>query len=180
MARKFALVKDPKTEEECRVIQAELLEPLPEQLPEKRPPYEIDSPQKAEFVVSLFRAVEDRQRCLDEQYEAMQRELADRQRYLEWRFFEQLRLFAENNLEGKSRSIKFLTGTIGFRKVAPRLEVESNERAIAWAEENDPMRFLAYDPRLNLQVIKDEWTAGKIKVPAGMTVIPEQDRFYVK
>ena len=77
-------------------------------------------------------------------------------------------------------NVKFLTGTIGFRRLPEDIRVFNEAEVMAWVKEHFPMEYLEFAPRLKWAELKEAIKAGKCEMPPGVQIKPEEERFYVK
>lgn len=78
----------------------------------------------------------------------------------------------------KTRSVKLLNGTIGFRHNPDKLEVEDELAALEWAKAQLP-EAVCVKESLDKSIAK-EHIKSTGEVPDGCTLIPGSDAFYVK
>ena len=117
------------------------------------------------------------------QAEKMLREVEGRRKALEWRFGSEFREAVERALaeknRGKSkpvRSIKYHTGTAGFRTTPPKLIVLNAKALMDWAAINCP-DAVRMEPRLHVSPVKAHIEQTGEVVP-GCEYRGKLDKFY--
>ena len=118
----------------------------------------------------------ERRRAQCAEYVADAEANLERMRYL---FETPLRGYAEGVLgDGKKRSLKLPSGTIGFRSIRPKLEIADEAEVIAWADAigNECARTVRI---VQKTALNEHWEKSG-EVPPGCSVVPAEDRFYVK
>lgn len=82
-------------------------------------------------------------------------------------------------LRGK-KSRKLAAGTVGWREIKPRLEVQDEPKALAWAKANAPavVRTISTE-KLDKKAL-DEKALVTGEVPDGCTLIDGHEKFYAK
>jgi hypothetical protein len=108
--------------------------------------WQVDSPDKADWVLSLMaqeeaqlEALEMRKQALLHNLERMAKEHERRLDYLRYRFGGGLQSVARAELEGgKSRTLRLPHGSLAFRKVAGSSAIKDMDAAVAWAAANAP------------------------------------------
>lgn len=106
------------------------------------------------------------------------------ERFLMWRFGRQLEQFLDRELEENSvagrnkKSINLPAGRIGRRLQPAKLIVAVEDEAIAWARINCP-EALTTSTKLNKTKLNEHFAATG-EVPPGVTLVNEDDFFYVK
>lgn len=147
-------------------------------IPEDRR-FEIRTEQEAAWVVGKMVALDHREAVLKEQYKAMQKDIANDRAYLLWRLGGELAGWASKNLPRGKKSIKLLTGTVGFRSMPDRIEVTDYGKLIQWAQKHIPdavTERTEYD--VDMSAVKAAIKDGK--TPDGVVVTPQEDKFFVK
>jgi tetrahydromethanopterin S-methyltransferase subunit G len=90
-----------------------------------------------------------------------------------------LQEFTRKEIDGKKeRSIKLLSGTVGFRKGVGSLDFTDEPAAVAWAEANLP-DAIKVTVTLQKKPVKD-LVEGTGEVPPGCEYTPGEDKFYIK
>lgn len=120
---------------------------------------------------------------IKEQAEKMLREVESRKRALEWRFGQEFRALVEKDLEQKNqgkakpvRSMKYLTGTAGFRTAPAKLIVLNAKALMDWASLHVP-EAVKMEPKLHVTPIRAHIEATGEIVP-GCDYRGKMDRFY--
>jgi hypothetical protein len=120
---------------------------------------------------------------IKDQTERMLREIENRRKALEFRFGAEFRAAVEADLaekaKGKSkppRSVKYHTGTAGFRTTPPKLIVLNAKALMDWAAVNCP-EAVKMEPTLHVTPIKAHIQAGG-ELPPGCDYRNKVDKFY--
>lgn len=151
-----------------------------EDAPAEPGPFVIDSETKAEWVVDKINVFHERQARLDAQYQAMKEALANEKEAFENRFLGELEQWAIANPPRKGKSLKLLTGTIGWRRVNGGPRVRDKSTAIDWALTFLPESVTSETVhKLDTDAIKVH-VATTGELPPGVEVIDDEERFYVK
>lgn len=141
---------------------------------------------EADTLIDRLASFDERQRRIRAQAEAMCKDI-DRQRQgVLYKHETALREWTARKLRGKSRSVKRLVGSIGFRTVPGRMTVHAldYDRALAWAKANLPE---AVKETVDLKAVKpvedyhpDTGEVG-LRPPAPcFQWQPERESFFVK
>lgn len=128
-------------------------------------------------------AIEKRKKTLLANLEAMGRPAGHRVTWLRRRFEDELKAWAEKELEGeKTRSIRTPFGQLAFRKVNERIKVDDEEAAIAWAKKHQPDAVKTTEKILvsELPVLLGFDPDEPAKAPPGCHLEPAHDSFTVK
>lgn len=163
-----------------------------------QPEFHITDESSADWVVSKIQAW---QRELEERetaFASMKKKLEKKIEWFKARFGPELQAFADEQLAirnargGKPvKSVKLpCNGVIQYRKVQDTIKIHNKNEYELWVQQNAPEVVLEYTPvidkkRLNELLLgrKDESgerVGGTGEVPAGATLIPEHDVFYIK
>lgn len=120
---------------------------------------------------------------IKEQAEKMLAEIDARRKALEWKYGQDFRAQVERDLaeknRGKSkqaRSVKYLTGTAGFRTTPPKLIVTNDKALMDWAAINVP-EAVKLEPKLHLTPVKRYIESGG-EQPPGCIYQGKGQRFY--
>ena len=110
--------------------------------------------------------------------------------FVEDMYKSKLEEWAKDNIHGKARSVKLITGQggtepakMGFRSSQQRLKIVDSDKAIAWARQQDGID----DKLLNVTITTmpiaaafTEYHATTGEIPDGCEIIPASDSFYIK
>jgi len=148
--------------------------------PQKKTEFHITKKEEAEWLVGKLTALDAKEEILERQYNAMKREIENDRRFFEWRFGRELQEWVSRNLPPKKKSIKLLTGTVGFRTRPPRLEVVDENVALEWAKQHAPdvVEIITTERILRVPLKEHFEKAGE--VPPGCALSAEEERFFVK
>lgn len=143
----------------------------------------IDDHGKATWAVGKIAANKRAQEDLKAQFGLLMRELQNEEESLLLRFGSQLQAWAEKELTGKrQRSMKLLTGAVGFRLVPGRMSVTDKAEAEAYAKENVPGAF-----RTEVKFMAGEYLVlaglqlrGTGEMWPGIEQVEARDSFYIK
>lgn len=98
--------------------------------------------------------------------------------YLMGKYSAMIEKFVQNEIEGKkSRSVKMLYGTAGYRKQPASIEIEDAEKALAWAECNMPTA-IRIKRDIEKKVIK-EYIEQTGEIIEGVIYNNPTDKFYI-
>jgi len=118
-----------------------------------------------------------------EQADKMLKEIENRKKALEWRFGNEFRALVEQDLKERNsgqgkpvRSVKYLTGTAGFRTTQPKLIVTNAKTLMDWAAINCP-EAVKMEPKLHITPIKG-YIEQNGDVPPGCDYRGKADKFY--
>ena len=104
------------------------------------------------------------------------------QRRLDWlieTFTPGLQTFARLELEGSAkRSVKLLSGTVGYRKQPDHLEIKDEQAGIAWAKKNLPDAYRVEESLLKKPVTEHIKTTGEVLDFAELVI--GEDKFYIE
>lgn len=146
-------------------------------------PFRINNEERAVWAVDKLNTFDERLARLDAQYQAMRKQIADDKASFEGRFLLDLEDWAKANPPKKGKSIKLLTGTLGFRSVKGGPRVVDKDAVIAWASSDEIERgsFLAYETvvKVNTDAVKD-YVASTGEIIPGVEIKDDEERFYVK
>jgi len=152
------------------------------------PMFHIDSEERANWYLRKMFNLQAELDRVNAQAAAIVHELEQKQRSLQMRFEDELAAWAEGKLTGqKARHIKLLQGTVGFRKVAARLDVTDQAAALAWLNEHPDEQAKVIEQVTTERFCKTAYL-GLAKVSAeetgellpGVEMQPEQQRIYIK
>lgn len=140
--------------------------------------FQIDTEEKASWVIGKRNALESKKAILKAQYDAMKKDIENDLRTWDYVFMEKLKAFVRGAIPHGKKHIKFLTGTAGFRKGVESLEIENEADAMKWAETYCP-EAIKTEKRLLVSALKE-----KIKetgeVPPGTKLNEAGENFYVR
>jgi hypothetical protein len=164
---------------ELLTIEDELRD-LPDEggLPEVRPAFAVEDEKTATWLVGKLAERRATIARIKEQAAAMVRDAERDIEYLEWRFGPELEMWAAANLEGKKKSVKLLTGTVGFRSQKGKLVVVDEAACLEWARDNCPVAYVV-EPRLVKTPIDDLFQKTG-EIPPGCEYVEGGEKFYVK
>ncbi|OFX05199.1 MAG: hypothetical protein A3E78_09240 [Alphaproteobacteria bacterium RIFCSPHIGHO2_12_FULL_63_12] len=97
--------------------------------------------------------------------------------WLEGTYAPGLQSWARDHLDPGHKSVALVTGTLGFRAQAPRIEIQDEERAVAWAAEHLPAAVkikTTVDSRALLRHAKENG-----EVPEGCQIIEPGEKFSI-
>lgn len=147
-------------------------------VPIQKQSFQIDTEEKASWVIGKRNALESRRTILKAQYDAMKKDIDNDLRAWEFCFLEKLKWFVRSSLPKDKKSVKFLTGTAGFRSSPGSLAITDEEKAMAWAEKNCPDAIVV-KKSLSVSTLK-EYMKKTGEVPDGTEFSGEEENFYVK
>jgi len=99
-------------------------------------------------------------------------------RRLKFLFMAALEAWAKANMPQDKKSLKLPSATLKFSDTQEKIEVENEEKTVAWATVNCP-EAVTMSPAL--QILKDLWLKSeKQTVPDGCKVIPKETNFKVE
>lgn len=143
----------------------------------------VISDAKADSLIDALASMDERQRRIKAQAEAMCREIDNERKGLLFVHETDLREWCQSKLKGKARSVKRLVGTVGFRTVPGRVVVTDPDAALEWCrtynrdairEALDPKKLLAHD---DLDIETGELVK---RTGQGCEWVAERTSFYVK
>lgn len=143
----------------------------------------IISDAKADSLIDALASMDERQRRIKAQADAMCREIDNERKSLLFKHETDLREWALSNLKGKARSVKRLVGTAAFRTVPGRVVVTSPDDALAYCRQWLPE---AIRETVDVKAISpvddiDQGTGEIVKtVPAGCEWIPSRETFTIR
>jgi len=140
-------------------------------------PFVVDSPEKAAWVVGKIAALDAKEKIITDQSKAMIADIENDRKYLMFRFGAQLEGWAAENLERGKKSVKLLTGTLGFRKSGGRFKVVDEDAALGWATEHLPESVKIVQTVSSERLRQSFLSTGEL--PAGCDFTPEENKFYV-
>ncbi|GAA5533864.1 hypothetical protein Dalu01_02272 [Deinococcus aluminii] len=155
-----------------------------------KPAFQITTPDHLAWYVGKKADLQSKAVRIKAQAAAMLRELEREEERLDARFAEQAEQVLRAQLSGRKKSVKFLTGTVGLRKVPGRVQVADEaalENAIlTQAPFLDSVIVKKIDARLLNSLVKVEGDAaflaedGTVLALPGLQVTPGGEKFYVK
>jgi phage host-nuclease inhibitor protein Gam len=102
-----------------------------------------------------------------------------RKEWLEGRYAATLEEFARAETDGKKeRSVRLLSGTVGFRRNPSSVEITDADALLAWAKENTPNAVKVVESVGKTPIKAHIEETGEV-VP-GVEYTPPADRFYIK
>ncbi len=145
-------------------------------------PFEIDSPEKASWLVRKIvecrlygtraKAFAEREQCR-----------AAREEQALWqRFGGQLEAWVQHMIAasgGRRKSVSFPAGTVGYRRVGPKLIVEDKEAVLRWAKEHVPDAVVVTERLLKAKLNEVMETTGLIP-DEGVHFEPATERLFVR
>jgi len=150
----------------------------------------IDSLERLEWYVGKKADLQSKKARLKAQAEAMLRDLERTEERLDWRYSQQAEQVLRMQLTGRSKSVKFLTGTVGLRKVPGRVQVideSALQQAIqALHPELGEVIVPRIDTALLSRLVKVEGEQafvtedGTVLELPGLGVVPSGEKFFVR
>ena len=167
---------NPKNEIDLVAEQVEF-EATPEPV-QKKEAFHITDAKSAEWVVGKMTALDEKEKIVKAQFRAMMKDIENDRKFLEWRFGIELPEWTRGNLPRKKKSIKLLTGTVGFRSLKGGLAVDDKEAIIEWARVNCPAAIKTIEDISKTGL--NEYFEKTGDVPDGCILLDASDKFYVK
>lgn len=133
-----------------------------------QPTFQIDSLERLEWYVGKKADLKSQKQRLKAQYEAMLKDLERDEERLDWRFAAQAEGVLRQELGEKKRSLKFLSGTAGLRKVAARVSVSDERALVAAIKAQGGSLETAVVEQINARILNQ-----LVKVEDGQAVLPE-------
>jgi len=153
-----------------------------------KPTFRIDSEDALRWYVGKITDAESKKARIMAQAAAMCRDVERQAEGLRFRFEGEAMTFARTLLDGKRNSVKFLEGTVQFRKTAARVSVEDAETLLQ--ELPDDLRAEVREEKVNAAVLNRlvkviegrayRVDTGEEVAVNGMKVTPEGETFSVK
>jgi hypothetical protein len=151
------------------------------------PPYEpkprIIPDAEADRLIDRLASMDERQRRIKAQADAMCREIDNERKSLLFVHETDLREWTLSKLKGKARSVKRLVGTCAFRTVPGRVVVTNPDEALAFCRQWLPEAIRETVDVKALSSIEDiDQNTGEIvrTVPTGCEWVPSRETFTVK
>lgn len=142
--------------------------------------WECETEAEAAWAVDIVLSYDERLERLDEAHRTYRAQLErERQRAVE--FFEpHLREFYEANPPKRGKTIKLVTGRIGFRKVGGGPRIQDKEKVLEWAREHRP-DLVEVETRESVPAAGVKDHVGKTgEIPPGVVVLDDEERFQIK
>lgn len=148
--------------------------------------HDLDS---LEWYVDKQATIQDKKARVKAQAEAMLRDLDRDAESLRFQFEDQARKVLRDHLESqrlRTRHLKFLSGTIGFRTIPARVTVSNTGKALEWLQVHAPETL---EQRINTHALAqrfkatedgltDSGSGERLTVP-GLSIEPSRERFSV-
>jgi Bacteriophage Mu Gam like protein len=159
--------------------------------------HDLDS---LEWYVDKLATIQDKKARVKAQAEAMIKDLDRDAESLNFQFEDQARKVLRDHLEFqrlRTRHLKFLSGTVGFRTIPARVTVGNTGKALEWLQTHAPETLLARTPapdgpraleqRVNAHALAQRFKASddgltdsgsgeRLTVP-GLSIEPSRERF---
>ncbi len=143
-------------------------------------PPPTDAPENfCTWYVDIWNGVEEAKARVTAQYEAMIRGLESKQKSLQYFKGQEFRQRIAAMIEatgGKKKSINLLTGKTGYRTVKGTLQINDEEAAMAWAEQNCP-EAVKVTKRLVKTPLMD-YLKDTGELPDGCELTDDVEKFY--
>lgn len=152
--------------------------------------FQITDAASLEWYVDKLTGIEEKKARIKRQAEAMVADLERDAQSLRFGFEAQAQTVTRRLLERshrKTRHVKFLTGSIGFRTVPARLTITNNAKVLAWVRTHAPDIL---EDRVNVRALTARFKAApdgitdssdgvRVEIP-GLHVLPEREAFNVR
>jgi hypothetical protein len=155
----------------------------PNGVPAYEPAPRIIPDDEADRLIDRLASMDERQRRIKAQADAMIREIDNERKGLLFKHETDLREWALSKLKGKARSVKRLVGTCAFRTVPGRVVVTNPDDALAYCRQWLPEAIRETVDVKALQPVADiDPETGEIKqtVPTGCEWVPSRETFTVR
>jgi len=155
-----------------------------------RPAFAVTDEGSLSWYVNHLMRLEDEKARIQAQAAAMVADLEREAERLCHLYEDQARAVVRGLLAGRrqgARSVKLLTGTVGFRTVPARLEVRDRVNALDWVEAVAPECLeqridqvaLGHRYKVHGAEVVDTST-GEVVAPLGFVPRPAEERFYIR
>lgn len=122
---------------------------------------------------------------IKEQSKALLRQLRARRQALQFRFGALLESIVSDDIMqqgGKKKSVKYLGGTAGYRKVKDKIVVLDEQAFKEWFDDQDHETRMQLQPAFDLRLARKtpilDYVLATGDVPTGMELHPAHDKFY--
>ncbi len=120
---------------------------------------------------------EAREQAIRDNALGMINEIANKRKYLEWKWYLIFNGLITEKLKGKKeKSVKFLHGTAGNRTIAAKVKVVDEKKALKWCLKNCKEAIKTKITVLITPVKEMLLASGE--EPEGFEIIPEDEKFY--
>ena len=158
-------------------IDAEILSSVPRQ-------FAIVDDQSANWFIRKIVAARRYSVQVSEWAEQEKRRAAREEQCLMYLFGRQIELWAKTEIEqkkGKRKSLSLPAGVVGFRSIAPSLQVDDEKLVLEWARSSCPTAVTTLTvEKLSRSVLKDRFEASGEIPNDGAHIERGGERFYIK
>jgi phage host-nuclease inhibitor protein Gam len=161
--------------------------PLAEAFPETdSPTYDyyapgIENEKDVAWYIGIVSSIDDAVQKVRDQAEKMVKRLEARRKKYVHKYEVPVQDWVKAHLDGKNKSIHFLTGTAGFRATPRKIKVRDEGAAVAWCETHLPKAIKVIPATKKVKhehIEKHNKATGEI--PPGCDWVGGDDKFYIK
>lgn len=144
-------------------------------------PFRIDSEERAAWLVGKHRDLDAREQRVKVQSTWMLHAIQQRREGLDRRFGAELRAWLERNTTQRRRSVDFLTGRAGLRRVPGGPRIDDQAKLVAWAKAQKREHIIV---RRITERVEADWVATHVastgEVPDGVVIVEPYDALDIK
>ena len=174
---------DPRTQEGYEPFVYDEAKEWPNGVPAWEPGPRIIPDDEADRLIDRLASMDERQRRIKVQADAMCREIDNERKSLLFVHETDLREWTLSKLKGKARSVKRLVGTCSFRTVPGRVVVTDPDAALDYCRQWLPEAIReTVDVKAIVPADDIDQNTGEIvkSLPAGCQWVPERETFAIK
>lgn len=172
MEKEYTIVDGYKIDAET----GEVLEYIP-----PKPGFSVKDEDSADWVLKKILEADNEIQRIEARYQELIRTAnSKKQRLIEW-FEPQLKEYAKQHVSDKVKSLKLFYGTLSFRTVPERIHVDAKDEELVESVKRYFPECIKVKEEVSLKELDDDKRRALLeKHVSGVTVLPEEERFYIK